>query len=164
MRKFIVASVIAALAAVPLAAGERPLAPGKSGLTHPSAPAPKKGVKPCKKPVRHGVKFIIRGVITLAPASATGTVMVDVTSVNAHAKKALQGPTARGGGAYSAMLPVVLDRCTFITGPATHPDRRTWRALKAGDRLVIGWKAKRGTAYLDLGPAQRIADRGPSHS
>ena len=162
MRKFIVGSVIAALVAVPLAAAERPAAPGKSGSVHPSASAPKKGVKPCKHPGKRGVKFIIRGVVAMAPNSATGTVMVDVTGVNAHARKALQGPTARGGGAYSAMLPVVLDTCTFISGRGKHPDKRTWKALTSGDRVVIGWKAKRGTAYLDLGAAQRVVDRGPS--
>jgi hypothetical protein len=162
MRKSIAVAVIAAFAAVPLATAERPAAPGKSGVaTHPSS-SPKKGVKPCKKPARHGVKFIIRGVISKAPASGTGEMLVDVTRVNAHAKKALQGADARGGGAYTVpMLPVVLDRCSFITGPAKHPDRRTWRALKAGDRVVLGWSAKRGTAYVDLGHVQRVVDQGP---
>jgi len=165
MRKFIVASMIAAFAAVPFATAERPAVAGKSGATHPSASAPKKSVKPCKKPPRHGVKFIIRGVVAFAPESVNGTVYIDVTSVNAHAKKALHGPDARGGGAYDAkMVPVMLDRCTFISGTGKRPHKRTWKALTPGDRVVIGWQAKRGTAYLALGPAQRVVDRGPSHS
>ncbi len=118
MRKFIAVAVIAAFAAVPFATAERPTATRKSGVTtHPSS-SPKKGAKPCKKPPKRGVKFIIRGVVAFPPDGA-GTMLVDITSVNAHAKKALQGPTPRGGAYDAKMVPVQIDRCTFITGTAS---------------------------------------------
>ncbi len=164
MRRLLAVAVIAAFAAVPFATAERPAAPGKSGVTTQPSSSPKKGAKPCKKPPKHGVKFIIRGVVAFPP-DGTGTMLVDITSVNSHAKKALQGPSARGGGAYDAKLvPVLIDKCTFITGTGKHPHKRSWKTLTSGDRVVIGWQAKRGTAYLALGPAQRVVDRGQPHS
>jgi len=165
MRKILGFVVAAALVAVPAALATPPAskhvptAPG-----HATTPG-KHGVKPCPKPPRRGVAYIIRGIVSTDvandPVTGAPTFMLDVTSVNAHARKALQGPTARGGGAYDALLPVTLDRCSFITKNRTGPHRRTAAALKVGDRVVVGWKAKRGTGYLDLGAADRVADRGP---
>ncbi len=164
MRKILGVAFAAALISVPVGLAVPPAGHTPTPAGHKTSPT-RHGAKPCPKPPRHGVKYIIRGIVSteVAPDPVTGdpTFMLDVTSVNAHAKKALAGPTARGGGAYDALIPVTIDRCTFITKNKTGSRRRTTAVLKVGDRVIVGWKAKRGTAYLSLGAADRIVDRGP---
>ena len=155
MRKILSLMVVAAVA-MPAAI---------AGATKPTVPPgqanPNKGTHPkvCKAAKKKGVTFIVRGVLLQATAAE---LLVDVTSVNSHAKKALAGPTARGGGVYSVpMLPVKIDNCTHITRNGKGPGKRSWTTLKAGDRVVVAFSAKRGTAYVDLGAARRVVDRGP---
>jgi hypothetical protein len=138
--------------------GEKPEV-GRGVGVKPESPG--KGRKPhvCPKPGKRSVKYIVRGVLA-RDATATELV-VDVTRVNRHAKLALAGPTAVGAGAYSVpMLTVKLDACTKITNNGRRPSKRTWEALDQGDRVVIGWQAKKGTAYVDLGAAVRVVDTG----
>ena len=128
----------------------------------PGAANPHKGGQPkvCSAAKKKAVTFIVRGVL-VQDATAT-ELLVDVTSVNSHAKKALAGPSARGGGIYSVpMLQVKIDSCTHITRNGRGPAKRSWATLKAGDRVVVAFSAKRGTAYADLGAARRVVDRGP---
>jgi len=133
--------------------------PGNHPVKGPGATKPKPH-KLCPKPGKKSVKFIIRGV--LAEDATATELIVDVTRVNHHAKRALAGPTATGGGAYSVpLLHVAINSCTKITNAGKDPERRTYRALKKGDRVVIGWRKARNTAFVDLGPAIRVVDQGP---
>lgn len=156
MRKIV--SMVAALAvAVPvsLAGAAKPANPGKSG--------PHKDAKPkiCKPAPKRGVTYIARGVLV---QDATATAMVvDITSVNSHAKKALAGSAAKGGGVYSVpMVTVTIDVCSKITRGGKGASKRSYTSLKAGDRVVVAWSAKRGTAFADLGTPRRIVDQGPT--
>ncbi len=155
MRKILMMVTAAAVAMpISLAGATKPENPGQAN--------PHKGAKPtiCKPAAKRGVTFIVRGVL-VQDATATD-LLVDVTSVNSHAKKALAGPTARGGGIYSVpMLPVTIGTCTHISSKGQDARKRSWSTLKAGDRVVVAWSAKRGTAYADLGTARRVVDRGP---
>lgn len=129
----------------------------------PESPGKGKKAKVCPKPGKRSVKYIVRGV--LAKDATATELVVDVTRVNRHAKRALAGPTAVGAGAYSVpMLTVKIDTCTKITKNGRGPSKRTFAALKAGDRVVVGWQAKKGTAYIDLGAAVRVADTGPARA
>lgn len=156
MRKILSLMVVAAVAMPAAIAGatKPTVSPGQAN--------PHKGSQPkvCKAAKKKSVTFIVRGVL-VQNATATA-LLVDVTSVNKHAKKALAGPTARGGGVYSVpMLPVKIDNCTHITRNGKGPGKRSWTTLTAGDRVVVAFSAKRGTAYADLGAARRVVDRGP---
>jgi hypothetical protein len=156
MRK-ILTMVTALAVAVPvsIAGAAKPDNPGK--------PDPAKGSKPkvCKPAPKRGVTFIARGVL-VKDATATDMV-VEVTSVNKHAKTALAGPGAKGGGAYSVpMLTVKIDACSRITRSGKGASKRSYTSLKTGDRVVVAWSAKPGTTYADLGAARRVVDRGPA--
>ena len=154
MRKmFMMMAAVAVAMPVSLAGAAKPAAPGQAN--------PNKGSQPkvCKA-AKMGVTFIVRGVL-LQDATATEMV-VEVTSVNKHGKRALAGPTARGGGMYSVpMLTVAIDNCTHITRKGKGPSKRSYMSLKAGDRVVMAWSGKKGTAYVDLGAARRVVDQGP---
>lgn len=129
--------------------------------THPGKANPNKGPQPkvCKA-AKKGVTFIVRGVL-VKDASPT-EMLVDVTSVNKHGKTALAGPDAKGGGAYSVpMLKVQIDSCTHISRKGKGPSKRTSASLKMGDRVVVAWSGKKGTAYAALGAARRVVDQGP---
>lgn len=151
MRK-IVMMLAAAAVAVPISLAGAAAPPKKPA--HPTKP------KVCNPANPKGVTYIVRGVL-VKDATAT-ELLVDVTSVNNHAKKALAGPTAKGAGAYSVpMLSVPLDPCSRVDRSGKGKTKRTWASLKAGDRVVVAFSAKRGTAYADLGAARRVVDRGP---
>jgi len=170
MRKIWTIAVVAALAVPASVAiahpGDNPGNGGKPEAARgegakPESPGKGKKAKVCPKPGKRSVKYIVRGV--LAEDATATQLVVDVTRVNRHAKRALKGPTAVGAGAYRvAMLTVKIDTCTKITKNGRGPSKRTSAALKAGDRVVIGWQAKKGIAYVDLGAAVRVADTGPA--
>ena len=155
MRKMLtMAAAMAVALPVSLAGAARPLTP-------PGQLTPKKNdpAKVCKPAKHKGVTYIMRGVL-VRDATAT-EMLVDVTSVNKHGKRALAGPTARGGGMYSVpMLTVKLDACTHVSRRGKGPSKRSYTSLTAGDRVVVAWSAKRGTAFVDLGAARRVVDQG----
>ena len=158
MRKTLtLAAAIAVALPVSLASAARPLTP--PGQLNPKKGSPAKICKPAK---HKGVTYIMRGVL-IQDATAT-EMLVDVTSVNKHGKRALAGPTARGGGMYSVpMLTVKLDACTHVSRKGKGPSKGSWMSLKKGDRVVIAWSAQRGTAFVDLGAPRRVVDQGPKH-
>jgi hypothetical protein len=157
MRKmFTMVAAIAVVLPVSVAGAAKPVAP-------PAKAQPGKGkVHTCKADkAKKSVTYIIRGVLTQDATEAA--LVVDVTSVNSHAKKALAGSAATGGGAYSApMVPVAIGPCTHISRSGKGASKRSWTTLKAGDRVVVAFSAKRGTAYADLGTARRVVDKGPA--
>ena len=162
MRRILGAAFAAALVSVP--AGLAAPSINHRTVPHPSAANPAKhGVKPCPKPRHRGVAYVIRGfVMNDVPAGATSFTL-DITSVNAHAKRALLGAAARGGGSYDGTITVTIDRCTFITKNKS-PRKRGPAALRALDRVIIGWKDARGLSFDKLGAADRIVDRGRAHT
>ena len=116
---------------------------------------------PCTRaPVgRRRGDFVLRGVV----ASVNGpTVMVQATGVNARMRKALQGPTAQGGGSYDAMIPVTIADCTRLDVHVRSEQgrgrnkRRGVQAIVAGARIRVEWRAPRGTAFADLGSPKRV--------
>ncbi len=157
MRKML--TMVAAMAValpVSLAGAAKPLTPpGQSNPNKITKPKP----KVCKPAKRGGITYIIRGV--LAADATESQMVVDVKSVNKHGKRALMGPTSRGGGMYAVEdLMVPLGPCTHITRKGKGPSKRSWQSLKMGDRVVMAWSAKRGTAFVDLGAPRRVVDRG----
>ena len=162
MRKTVLTAVSMALMAAP-AALAHDHGSSRGGTTTPATtatPAPAPVVlAPCTKAQRgHRSEFILRGVV----ASVSGpTVMVQATSVNSKMRKALQGPTAQGGGSYDAMIPVTIADCTRLDVRVRSQNHRGKRfrgveAIVVGARIMVEWRAPRGTAFADLGSPKRV--------
>ena len=93
------------------------------------------------------VTYVVRGTLT-ADATATSA-SLDVTGENAKATAGLGK----------------LSTITATIGPKTHITRRgtakaTFADLKSGDRVVVRWRVRPGTALAKLSAAGRITDRG----
>lgn len=162
VRKTVLTAVSMALIAAPAALAQRgghdPAAGSTPAVTATPAPAPVV-LAPCgKAPSGRRVEFILRGVV----ASVSGpNVMVQATGVNSKMRNALQGPTARGGGSYDAMIPVTIADCTrlHVRGHSQKNRGKKVRAIRAivvGARIMVEWRAPRGTAFADLGSPKRV--------
>ena len=165
VRKIVLTAVSMALLTAPAAlahrGGDRNNTTTDPVATTPQTPAVT--LAPCvKAPGGRRAEFILRGVV----ASVSGsTISVQATSVNSKMRKALQGPTAQGGGSYNALIPVTVADCTRVDGRGRSEKSRGGRknqglqAFVAGARIKVEWRAPRGTAFADLGSPKRIRVR-----
>ncbi len=139
MRNSIRVLAIAGALAVPVAVGA-------------SATAAKKPTV-CKPVPKNGVAYVVRG--TLVSDATRGQLVIDVTGGNKHGKKALPAL-----GSYDVGLPIAIWTCSKVSritaGGRERKQART--ALKAGDRVLISWKAKKGKTLANLGAAQRVVE------
>jgi len=99
------------------------------------------------KPHPKRVTYVVHGTLS-ADATATSA-SVNVTGENANATAGL----------------AKLTTITATIGPKTHITKRgmtkaTFADLKSGDRVVVRWRVRRGTALAKLSAAGRITDRG----
>jgi hypothetical protein len=97
----------------------------------------------------HGVAFVMRG--TLSADATADTAALNVRGGNRHARRALAGATS---------ISVKLDATTRIRKAGV--GKTTFSDLKSGDRVLVMWKAPRGTAAADLPAARFVIDVGPA--
>lgn len=144
---------LAALAA-PAALSAHP-----SGPAAPGAPGSDKAPVPTAKGPK-GVNHLLHACVT-TDATADG-VALKVIGGNRHMRDALAG---------ASELTAPLDEGTFVrlvgtARPAGAKGRAagigTFDDLNSGDRVIVRFRAKRGTAAAALPAAWRVIDRGPT--
>jgi hypothetical protein len=141
MRTSIRALALATVIAIPAvpAIAARPSTP-----TKPTRPA-------CKPIPAAGVAYVVRGTLT-ADATAT-SISFKVTGGNVFGKRATKDAPAEG-------ISAAIGTCTKITRVTILNRQRIqgWANLKSGDKVLLTWKAKRGTAVAALGAPRRIVE------
>jgi hypothetical protein len=139
MRTSIRALALAAVVTIPVlpALAAKP-------TTKPTRPA-------CKPIPAAGVAYVVRGTLT-ADATAT-SISFKVTGGNAFGKRATKTSPAEG-------ISVAIGTCTKITRVTIVNRQRIqgWANLKSGDKVLLTWRAKRGTAVEALGAPRRIVE------
>lgn len=138
IRALALASIVA-IPAVPAIAAKPTTKPA-----HPTRPA-------CKPVPAAGVAYVVRGTLT-ADATAT-SITLKVTGGNVFGKRATKDSPADG-------ISVAVGTCTKITRVTILKRQRIqgWANLKSGDKVLLKWNAKRGTAVADLGAPRRIVE------
>ena len=92
--------------------------------------------------------------IAPVPAVATATsISFKVTGGNVFGKRATKDAPAEG-------ISAAIGTCTKITRVTILNRQRIqgWANLKSGDKVLLTWKAKRGTAVAALGAPRRIVE------
>ena len=102
---------------------------------------------------KSGVAYQVRGTLVLDATSRQ--IVLKVTGGNTAGKAAVKN----AGGVYDAGAPIGIAPCSKVVrvvgkSTATH----TWRKLKAGDKVLVSWKAKKGKTLANLGAAQRVVE------
>jgi hypothetical protein len=151
---------LAATLALAAAAATAPVALAHNGEGHPGQGAKPEHPAAAKGP--KGTHYLLQACVT-GPATETA-VDLGVLGGNHHMRVALDGATA-----FIAKLDE--DTVIRLVGRARHlpkgsdPKRKerigTFADLTAGDRVIVRFRAPRGTAATALPAAFRVVDRGP---
>lgn len=108
----------------------------------------------CKAvPKSGGTSYIVRG--TLVANATAGAILITPTGGNAAGRKVV-GTL----GAYDTGVTIRIASCSKVARILANGRERkqTWAGLKAGDKVMVSWKAKKGATLAKLGAAQRVVE------